>query len=322
MTGPPTETVPLPPSEPPRSLLDGIRHWTTSTPMRALVDAFGGKIPDMETGDLLRWLDGFSAEHWDFRRGAERSAAVQWEPPPEVGTIIMQAAWALGMVDPAAPSRADYDHLLVLGGLTPSCRQRMAYAASLIADGLQVGEVAALGSFRPCIPIELVQLAATDARFEVDALDFGVREAFGLDRPLQRHSSGNPPEWQAWRHDTYRTQEQRPIHVLAAPSSDPGRRAITADTYEFWADRLRIVPGASVLIVTTPLYVPFQHCDAIRILGRHAGCSVETIGFDRTRIPVGLRTERGDPGRHLQEVRSAIRSMRNLHDATSSPAAS
>ncbi|HWS33855.1 MAG TPA: hypothetical protein VN408_14080 [Actinoplanes sp.] len=285
----------------------------TSPPMRALVEAFGGCLPELPTGELLGWLDDFSAMHWDFRRGAERFEAREWAASAGQADVIMEAARELGLVTPRAPARDGYDHLLVLGGLAQGCLQRTAYAALLIGNGLTVGEVAALGSFRPCTPAELTRLGTADDRFEVDALDQGVREAFRLTEPSSRSGSSGPLVPESWRHDTYRPAGGPPVHVLAAPAS--GHRANTADTYEFWADRLHFTPGSTVLIVTTPIYVPFQHCDAVRILTGLAGCEVETVGLDQALLPPGSRTEPFSAGRHLQEVRSAIRSMHRLHDS-------
>ncbi|SDS39514.1 hypothetical protein SAMN04489716_0693 [Actinoplanes derwentensis] len=281
--------------------------------MRALVAAFGGVLPDLATGPLLEWLDEFSALHWDFRNGAERFEARDWDGAPELNALVLDSARALGLVVPRAPARDGYDHLLVLGGLTAACLQRTAYAALVIAGGLTVGEVAALGSFRPLNPAELARLGADGDRYEVDALDLGVREAFGLATPSTRRGSEGPPAPESWRHDTYEPAGRTPVHVLAAPAS--GHRANTADTYEFWADRLRVQPGSTVLIVTTPIYVPFQHGDAVRILSGIAGCHVETVGLDQDRLAPGMRGEPFSPGRHLQEIRSAIRSMHRLYES-------
>ncbi|MGX6603382.1 hypothetical protein ACWKSP_14760 [Micromonosporaceae bacterium Da 78-11] len=53
-------------------------RWASSPPMRDLVAAFGGTLPDLGAGALLAWLDDFSAEHWDFRsaRQVERHHVV------------------------------------------------------------------------------------------------------------------------------------------------------------------------------------------------------------------------------------------------------
>lgn len=69
--------------------------------------------------------------------------------------------------------------------------------------------------------------------------------------------------------------------------------------------------------MTAPIYVPFQHCDAIRTLGVPYGCAIDTVGVDPTLADAPLPEPTLTPGRYLQEVRSAIRSMRTLHASVS-----
>ena len=71
-------------------------------------------------------------------------------------------------------------------------------------------------------------------------------------------------------------------------------------------------------MVTAPIYVPFQHCDALRVLAVPYGCGVDTVGVDPG-LPAlrALPEPTLTPGRYLQEIRSAIRSMRHLHAALS-----
>lgn len=262
-----------------------IYRWVASEPMRALVAAYGETMP---AGDLLPWLDAFSAEHWDFRRPGrvERDQVKAPAFEPELAALIRAAATALGMVEPARPPRASYEHLLVLGGLGRACLQRSEYAAELVLSGaVKVGEVAALGSFRPLTDAEKELPGLGEARFEVDAMAAAMRISF--------------PEFPG-------------ISVLAAPSSESGKRANTADTYEYWAQRVHLRATDRILIVTTPIYVPFQHGDAIRILGRHYGCGIDTIGLDPARVTVPFAPGATDPDRYLQEIRSAIVSMRAL----------
>lgn len=59
--------------------------------------------------------------------------------------------------------------------------------------------------------------------------------------------------------------------------------------------------------MTTDIYVPFQHCDAIRVLGLSANCGIDTVGADGSASAA--------PGPYLQEIRSAVRAMRNLEVA-------
>jgi hypothetical protein len=102
--------------------------------------------------------------------------------------------------------------------------------------------------------------------------------------------------------------------VLAAASTRPPRRANTADTLVGWAAHVRTPTAAErVLLITNDPYVRHQHCDAVRLLGGHYGCGIETIGFDDL-----ARRARGRPlstTELLQEVRSSLLAMRQLHDA-------
>jgi hypothetical protein len=68
-----------------------------------------------------------------------------------------------------------------------------------------------------------------------------------------------------------------------------------------------------VLLVTTDLYVPYQHCDAVRVLGLGHGYGVDTVGLDPARYPDLLVPT--TTAKLLQEIRSAIRAMRALCDA-------
>ncbi|MEV6845150.1 hypothetical protein [Actinoplanes sp. NPDC051411] len=309
--------VALPACEPgfrPGRLDDQIHRWVASEPMKALVAAYGESLPDAGVGDLLAWLDAFSGVHWDFRRHGRVERDQVTAPAFDAGRteLIVAAATALRLVEAAPPPHSEYDHMLVLGGLGRACLQRSRYAAELALSGaVKVGEVAALGSFRPLTHAERELPGLGGAAFEVDAMDVGVRAGFDLTRPVERE--GLEGEWDV---RTYRWPGQPEIHVLAAPSSEPAiRRANTADTYEFWAGRMRLRATDRILVVTTPIYVPFQHGDAIRILGLRHGCGIDTIGVDPSRVTVPFAPGATNPDRYLQEMRSAIVSMRALHQA-------
>jgi hypothetical protein len=314
--------VPLPPGVPggpPHAVAAGVERWITAEPLRDLVHAFGGRWPGGGTGALLHWLDEFTAAHWDFRAGRERHEAIEPALHPHTAGRVLAAARALGMVDAVRAPRRTYRHLVVLGGLAHACLRRAAFAAHLLRSGLAVtGEVAVLGSFRPLGPAERQTLADAGidgCRTEVDALDQGVRAAFAPVTLVDQAAvteAGDPHG--SWSVRTYRPADRTRVRVLAAPSSEPAvRRAHTADTQRFWAGRVTLSPADRVLMVTAPIYVPFQHCDALRTLGLPYGCGIDTVGVDPAldlgRLPEPTLT----PGRYLQEVRSAIRSMRALH---------
>ncbi|RKR89471.1 hypothetical protein BDK92_3822 [Micromonospora pisi] len=319
------EPVPLPIGAADTSnteIATSVHRWISARPMRDLVAAFDGTLPapDTATGVLLSWLDRFSAEHWDFRR---RYGQVERDevPPPRCTApttdLIHATVTALGLVQPVRPAARRYHHLLVLGGLAPACLQRTGYAAQLVRTGVvEVGEVAALGSFRPLRPTEFVRSDLDGCGYEVDAMSVGIRAGFGCDEPVESRSSAEVGTPGSWAVRGYRAPDGLPLRVLAAPSGEPAsRRANTADTYHFWARQVRLNPGDRVLVVTSPSYVPFQHCDAVRMLRLGYGCAVETVGFDTAQLTGVPPMPTLAPDRYLQEVRSAIRSMDSLYRA-------
>jgi hypothetical protein len=296
------QPVPLPTGEP-AAVFDGVARWITSSPLRDLVAAFGGQWPTGDSPSLLAWLDAFSAAHWDFRRGAERPDAAEPALTPTVADLVHESATALGMVVPRPPRHREYQHLIVLGGLAHACVRRTAYAAHLLRRGTVAGGVGVLGSYRPLSEAERAIPVVRGCATEVDVLDLGVRAAFGVRSPA---AAGGDIR-------TYQPADGPAVTVLAAPSSDRRlRRAHTADTQNFWARHATLSKGDRVLVVTAPIYVPFQHCDAIRTLALPYGCTVDTVGVDPRAVVDSLPEPVLTPGRYLQEIRSAIRAMRHL----------
>ncbi|MGC4788255.1 hypothetical protein ACLQ22_10500 [Micromonospora sp. DT178] len=303
------------------ALAAGVRAWVGSAPLRDLVGHFGGKWPDGDVTGVLAGLDDFSARHWDFRGGRERPDAREPAFDPATARLVLATAAALGMVRPAAPAHSRYAHLVVLGGLAHACQRRVAYAAHLLRGGTRIGgEVAVLGSFRPLSDVECRALDAAGVGpcdTEVAALDAAVRREFAVAAPAEEDGHDADHPHRSWSSRTYRPVGGPPVRVLAAPSGDPARRrAHTADTQRFWAEHVRLRAGDPVLMVTAPIYVPFQHCDALRTLAVPYGCGIETVGVDPA-LPdlAGLPEPALTPGRYLQEIRSAIRSVRALHAA-------
>lgn len=318
--------VPLPRGGP-EAVAASLHRWVRSGPLHDVVHAFGGHCPAGGTAAALDWLDRFSARHWDFRAGLERPDAREPRLEPRVAELIVASARALGMIDPVPPPHRSYAHLLVLGGLAPACLRRTGYAAALLRAGLRIsGEVALLGSFRPLSPAETRALAdagITGCRTEVDALDAAARLAFGRPELVAASGEDGADPHGGWATRGYLTRDGSRIRVLAAPSSEPAvRRAHTADTQRFWAGHAGLASADPLLLVTAPIYVPFQHCDALRTLGLPYGCHLDTIGVDPASRPAAALDEAVlaalpeptlTPGRYLQEIRSTIRSMRALH---------
>lgn len=293
-----------------------IAEWAASEPMRRIVDAFGGSTLGVSGGELLGWLDDFSARHWDFRGGRERNLASTPRFTSAQDEAVRLAAPQLGLA-PSTPSAKHYDVALMTGGMVRAGVVKPRYLRELMDAGLSVDSVVFLGGFRPFAGDE----AAVARRLgiagdnEFDAMQAGLVRVFELSGTPQRESEGKPGENASWlQHSWHRDGVE--FSVLAAPSSEPDRRrANTDDTYRFWAGLRRPNGQKSVLVVTTPPYVPYQAAGAVEVLGVECGLSVETVGVSVQASDLGELTQQFATQHYLQEIRSAIRGFRSLSRA-------
>lgn len=294
-------------------LLSDIDAWWQSAALRDLVTAFGGI-----SGDLLDLdtLDRFCSRHWDFRRGRERDGAIPFPIAVEQESLIAKHAPVLGLADRENPGSRHYDAVILTGGMVRAAIVKPRFVLELRNRGVEMDRVVFLGGYRAFSDAERALARSLGVRGddEVDGMREGVERAFALDSPpsVQRsNGEAGASSWGRWRW----RQGGSEVEVVAAASADPeNRRANTADTFRFWAERF--ADGAqSVLVVTTPVYVPYQSAVAVETLGLAAGLDVETVGVSRTASDLGPLTQPFTPQHHLQELRSAVHGMRSLRRA-------
>lgn len=303
--------APLPTLTPDRGragVADGIAAWLDSAAMTTLLEAFGYRLsPGGSLADRLNEIERFS-ERWNYRQGMERHEAVGEEFPPEFNAVIRATTAALGLADCEAPPAAEYDHVLVLGGGVRTMLARSRLAASLLRSGVTAQTVAGLGSMRPLAGQEETarQFGLAPCPTEGDAVDATLRREFALKEPTERRAGLD--WWVRSYHDS-----DPVVHVLAASSTRAGMRANTADTFIGWAKLLPLDPqGARLLMITTDMFVPFQHCDAVRVLGLRYDAVIDTVGFATATNPWVPTAQTFEV---LQEVRAAIHSMQRLYAA-------
>ncbi len=303
-----------------RRALDWVRDWVGSEALQSVVRLYDGRIPEgLDLAGRLAWLSEFS-DRWNFRQGKERNLVESLDFSEPAASVIFESAEELGLRGSDRPQGAEFDHVVILGGLARACVSRPREAARLIeADGVEAGHLVALGGFRPLKggEEELVRdFLGVNATDEYEAMDAGVRSAFGLGASASAEGERSEQLGASWEIRAYEPESALPVHVVAAPSSDPGvRRANTADTYEWLASRSGwIEPGSSMLIVTTNIYRPYQQADAIRMLTLPYGIEVEVFGgLPGASDPRLLKDFR--PHDYLQEIRSTIASMSRLRAA-------
>lgn len=290
-----------------------VERWAASSALATLVREFGGSTAGMATDVLLDYLDSFSAEHWDFRRGQERNQAEPVQFLAERDAVILGCAADLGLAQ-VPPSQEHYDTVVMTGGMVRAGVAKPRYVRMLLDDGLRVDNIVFLGGFRPFggDEVEVAAGLGIQGDNEFDAMVAGLDRAFGplgeprVDEAMAATENGS------WRELSWEASGLQ-LSAVAAPSSLPAlRRANTVDTYRFWAESRRRASERSVLVVTAPVYVPYQGAGAVEVLGIECGLSVETVGISRRTGHLGRFSQDYEARHHLQEVRSAIRGMRSL----------
>jgi hypothetical protein len=298
--------------------LTAVDEWAGSGCLDAIVRAFGGRSGNRSGPELLEWLDLFSAEHWDFRGGRERNLAASADLTPEVQRLVLDSAPELGLAGPYSLDRTEYDAILMTGGMVRAGIVKPRFVRELIDSGITAKTIVFLGAFRPFGGDEsaVAEELGVPGSNEFDAMSHGMEMAFGpLGQPELTGFDG-AEENAGWRCIRWMTAGVT-LSVVAAPSSDPEhRRANTADTYRFWAEQQRGAAN-SCLVVTTPLYVPYQGAAAVEILGMEHRLAVETVGVSDSATDLGKHSQSFLPQHHLQELRSAIRGMRSLRSRLS-----
>lgn len=297
-----------------------IDRWVGSDALAELVGEFGGSLQGLATDGRLEYLEHFSAEHWDFRGGRERNLADRVTFTPERDQIIMSCAATLGLSQ-MPPTRAHYDTVVMTGGMVRAGVAKPRYVRMLLDDGLRADNIVFLGGFRPFAgdEIEVAAELGVEGDNEFDAMVAGLHRAFGPLGDPQVDEVVGESQNASWRVESWRADvlgASMRISAVAAPSSEPEvRRANTVDTYRFWSEQRRTPAEQSVLVVTAPVYVPYQGAGAVEVLGAGYGLAVETVGISRRTGHLGRFSQEYEGRHHLQEVRSAIRGLRSLRAA-------
>jgi hypothetical protein len=292
--------------------LDGIRQFIANPALRELVELSDGIWPQKDSlREQVAALVDFS-DVWDRRKGGSRLDIVATSDDQALADRILACAGRLGLVDPQPPRGGHYDWLLILGGLATGCRSRTEFVTGLMADGaVTTDRVCLLGSFRELHEAERADAAdfAPQATTEVGMLQALAEHAFPSPAPwhteVEGDPAGRPRQAQLAAH-----REGKPaLSVYAARSSDVQRNANSADTYRQFADDTTLA-GGRLLLISTHIYAPYQHWDALRVLGLPYRVELETVG-----TPPAISRRVFDSAWYLQETRSALRSAAALIQA-------
>lgn len=294
-----------------------IDEWLRQPALSTLLGLFGAPAPSAGLDAVAEW----TSTHWNFRAGKERNFLDPELIDPDASSLVLRLAPELGLVTPERPSRPEYDHVLVLGGLVRACVWRTEYAKHLLETGAAARNVTAVTGRRPLLgdePELLTAFGYPELLDEAAVMREAMTRAFTPSgfTPV----SGSSPETAAnsqWSVEDGKATTDPSVHFVMAPSSEPDiRRANTPDSYRFWAEEVaKLGANDTVLLVTSQIYLPFQHSDAVRMLGLPYGCTVETVGIDHSVISDRGVAQVFSGVNYLQEINSTLRSLRLLRDA-------
>ena len=332
----------LPRSARVRGALEALASWALSDDILRLFDTWPRAMRRPAPGtyrdvfaDMVR-----QTEHWNFRRHlTERWAQVIAERSDEYATLTLTSAAALGMREPTIPFGVRYDAGVSLGGarLAPYCRTR--WLDEIVArKESEIGTVCYATSFRPIDdPAELAHTGsyAPGAEWEFDLMHaaacsvdcFGPCHVEDIEDVVDEKPEGDLAEqrvWAAWKRiRRYAVGDAVPAWGLAAPSAAPlEHRPRTPDTLRFCYEHLTreklLRNSASIVLVTSAIYVPYQQIEALRVLALPYDLTVETIAFPREwNAPAAASQSTQnlhDVGNYLQEIRSALQACKRLAD--------
>ena len=319
-----------------RGLERQISEWSSCEALAELVALTDPALQlPTATRDRLAALEQFSSA-WDFRGRArsqyaasggsqDSGGSARWliEETSMDATIngrILHLADKLGLVVADAPIGQSFDSVLVLGGARLSNLLRPQRAAELLKRAtIKAAEVVLLSSTRPVMASErdATDTYAPAAESEFELINHGAAIAFGLRlgraRAEQRDDDNLNSRWRIWSFDPSDSELGIPVVSMAAPSLEPDkRRANSADAYAFFAQHMAHRIGGSCLLVTSQIYVPYQHLEAVRSLALKFDIELETVGVPPAQR-AGLQGME-NPVNYLQEIRSTILSARALYE--------
>lgn len=283
-----------------------IEDWINRPSLRKLVEAFDGTWPDGDLEHVVAQLVEFS-EVWDYRGGTQSRLMFHEDSgtPDPFEDLTYEAADELGLMNPRPPSDDNYDYLLILGGLATGVEPRVQYASQLVEQGLNVRhQIAGLGSYRELYDKELSvsRRYAPRGQHEIEHLAAMMAAILGGSNGVGDLVSAYPvTNAGVWELPQTRTDRPRLVAYSAANALSSNRPANTAETYDLFLDAASVVSGETALLVTSSIYVPYQHLEAVRVLGARQ-LEIETVGLVATSL------HRHPATAYRQEVRSALRS--------------
>lgn len=262
--------------------------------------------------ERLDYLQELAARHWDYRKGRERYEIVETyeldKPGNEQGDRIYEGAAMAEMGTSSKPTLKHYSVMAVLGGANLGPYNRLKYG---LEQGVTYDMLAYLGSERALPPAEkeVVKNYAPGAQTEFDLGKGAITSLMG-----DQLAGGGEYEvvTSEWRISRLQHAAGTPIVLLSSPPFLGGRRANTADTYDFLRrlEQEAFNPTKNILFTTAAIYRYAQYFDAMREVHLSTGVDIEVVAYEQAYAGLEFK-----PTQFLQELKSAADAAVRLRDA-------
>jgi len=263
-----------------------------------------------DLNERIDYLASLAATHWDFRKGRERFEITETfeidDPDSRLGKIVHEGTMLMEMSKASSATLSHYNILGILGGAYRSPYNRLRYG---LEQHVTYDKLVFLGSEREVLPPEQKETKdyAPAARTEFELGKGAIKSLMG-----DQLANGEYEEaLLQGRVAHMKRKDNLPILILSAPPLQGGKRANTADTYDFLR---RVEPDLdatkNILFATAGMYRYAQYFDAVREISLKTGADVEIIGFDAT-----YDNQKFKASQFLQELKSAADAAVRLRNA-------
>jgi len=264
----------------------------------------------------LDYLSALAAKEWDFRKGRERFEITEDfpidRPDSKAGQNVREGAIQAEMASASIATLRHYSILAILGGAAKSPYYRLKYA---LEQHVSYDMLTYLGSEREVLPPEHERAKdyAPNAQTEFDLGEAAIRALMPDQVTGELIYEERTPRSRVAR---LRSQDNVPVLLLSAPPNQGGKRANTADAYDFLRgyEGSALGPTKNILFATGALYRYGQYFDAVREISLKTGADIEVIGFEPSYSGMNFK-----PSQFLQELKAAVDAavrLRNAVDGT------
>lgn len=290
---------------------DHLERWMHSDALLALIELFGGNVQVLKAKEdfksYLEWILEFS-EVWNYRKTPEKSIERMFLEDSEFmikhKDVIIDKVKELGLIGKVALEDVyNVRYVLPLGGARYTCLHRPLMSKKMIEKyQLKNATVVGVTGIRPLNEgeIEIARTYSKTALNEYELMCAGIEKTFGVDEYREKEEENENIFLKTFLRK-YENKDEKGIFVLAAPSSDPKRRANTVDTYSFFFENFPCEKGDKIVLVTSQIYVGVQLLQFMPF-AIEKELNVEIVGVDDEISGNGL----SKPVNYLQELRGTI----------------